>query len=419
MAITPRPFAPLVLAIALTAQAQPPAVDPEIAAAIARIPAIDNHAHPGEAPDQEFDALPVDNLEASSDPVRLRPGNPEAALAQRALYNPGERPHDAHSDDYPARMLDRMGIGVMLANRVALGAGLASPRFLWVSFGDALLFPLDNSNLRKQTPDRNLFFPLEERLLARYLKESGYAQPPATLDEYLGKVVTAVLERHKRGGAVALKFEAAYLRSLNFGNPSKADAAAVYARRAAGPPSNAEYKTLQDYLFRYLATECGRLGMAVHIHAFGGAGSYFGVRGMNPLLLEDLFNDPALRKTNFVLIHGGWPFTSQVTALLTKPNVYADFSSQTLVLYPRQVAATIREWLEYVPEKVLFASDAYPFSEELGWEESGWISARAGREALGIALTGMLRDGEITRPRALELAALVLRGNAARLYGLK
>jgi hypothetical protein len=31
----------------------------------------------------------------------------------------------------------------------------------------------------------------------------------------------------------------------------------------------------------------------------------------------------------------------------------------------------------------------------------------------------MLRDGEITRPRASELARMVLRENAARLYAIK
>ena len=41
-----------------------------------------------------------------------------------------------------------------------------------------------------------------------------------------------------------------------------------------------------------------------------------------------------------------------------------------------------------------------------------------GREALGIALTGMMRDGEVSRVRAQELARMVLRENARRLYGL-
>jgi hypothetical protein len=37
---------------------------------------------------------------------------------------------------------------------------------------------------------------------------------------------------------------------------------------------------------------------------------------------------------------------------------------------------------------------------------------------LALALTGMMRDGEITRARAREIARMVLRDNARRLYGL-
>jgi predicted TIM-barrel fold metal-dependent hydrolase len=78
----------------------------------------------------------------------------------------------------------------------------------------------------------------------------------------------------------------------------------------------------------------------------------------------------------------------------------------------------MREWLEAVPEKVMFGTDAYPFMPEMGWEEIGWMDAAKGRLALSIALTGMMRDGEISRARALALAKLVLRENARALYRL-
>jgi len=45
--------------------------------------------------------------------------------------------------------------------------------------------------------------------------------------------------------------------------------------------------------------------------------------------------------------------------------------------------------------------------------------ATTGRQALALALTGMVNDGQITRERALELARMVLIGNAQKLYGLK
>lgn len=216
---------------------------------------------------------------------------------------------------------------------------------------------------------------------------------------------------------MAEKFEAAYLRSLAFDKADRATAAKIYLTPSA--LDQAAYKPLQDFLFRYIAMECGRLGMAIHIHTNAGAGGYFDVSGGNPMNLEATLNDPDLRKTKFVMLHGGWPFTREITALLTKPNAYLDFSAQDLALPPAALAHTIREWLEYVPEKVLFATDAYPYIPEMGWEESGWIAARTGRQALAIALTGMMRDGEITRERALELARMVMRDNARALYGIQ
>ena len=415
-------------------------LSPDIASDIARIRAFDDHAHPvrvvgpGEQ-DREFDALPVDNMEPASDPVYLRPGAPGILDAWRALFGysasdlqpehaRGEpalkrRVVEREGDGYPAWVLDHMGVEVMLANRVQMGRGIQPPRFRWVPYADALLFPLDNAGLAAENSDRKAFFADEDMLLRRYLKDAGLTGPPATLDEYLARVVTPTLERQKQGGAVAEKFEAAYLRSLDFEPVDHATAAGVYARsHGKGAPPADQYKLLQDYVFWHIAQECGRLGMAVHIHTMAGAGSYFAVRGTNPLLLESILNDPALRKTRFVMLHGGWPFTREITALLEKPNVYLDYSAQSLLLPPATLAATLREWLEWVPEKVMFGTDAYPYSDEMGWEESGWIAAHRGREALALALSGMMRDGEITRGRALELARMVLRDNARKLYGL-
>lgn len=401
----------LLLSLAPLAAAQLE-IDPQIAAEIAKIKAIDNHAHPVSAApgDTGYDALPVEHMEAYTEPMRMRAGSPLAAEATRQLF---AVPHPK-DDSYPAWILDRLGIETMLANRVAMGPGIAPPRFLWVPYEDALLFPLDNSRLGAVNSDRKAFFEDEDRLLKRYLKECGLNAPPATLGEYLTKVVDATLERHKRGGAVAVKFEVAYLRSLDFDEVPMDVAAAVYKQRHAG----ADYKKLQDFLFRHVAAKAGELGMAVHLHVAWGPGGYFHIAGTNPLLLESVFNDPQLRKTNFVMLHGGWPFTSEVTPLLTKPNVYADFSEQTLLNEPRAVARVLREWLEFAPDKVLFGTDAYPYSDELGWEQAGWVAMETTRQALGLALTGMLHDGEITRERAIELARLVLHDNAAKLYGL-
>jgi hypothetical protein len=433
----------LLLLLLLTSplQAQE-AADPGLLSEIGSIRAVDNHAHvmavadrEGRA-DEEFDAIACGGLEfVSPPPVRLRLDNPIYTGAWRELYGykHGEQMDEAHvgelleakrrvmrerGEGYPAWVLDRLNIEVMFANRVAPGRGLAAPRFRWVAYGDPLMLPLDTEALRVNT-DRHFFFKQEEALLGRDLAALKLNSLPATLEQYLQRVVTPALERRKREGAVALKFVAAYMRALDFADVPRGEAATVYARWArGGAPPWAEYKKLQDFLFRYMAREAGRLGLAVHIHTGGGCGHFFNLSGANPLLLESVLNDPTLRKTNFVLVHGGYPFVKEAEFLLEKPNVYADFSAQTFLLTPKALSRVLRDWLEYEPEKILFATDASPATPEVSWEESAWMTNRTAREALAIALTGMLRDGDITRARASELARMVLRENAFKLYGL-
>ena len=219
-------------------------------------------------------------------------------------------------------------------------------------------------------------------------------------------------------GAVALKFELAYLRDLAISDPRKEDVERIYTIYVQNAePSADEYKIVQDYLFRYIAHEAGRLGLAIHIHTSIGAGSYFREANANPLALEPLFNDPTLRKTKFVMLHAAWPFTEEAGILILKPNVYVDYSAFYWLTYPNPAAKKLRFLLEMAPEKVLYGSDASPFSDSIGWEETAWMGARMGRQALGLAITGMIADGEISTERGKQLVRMVLRDNARKLYG--
>lgn len=430
-------FAALALAVAGQNRA-----DGDLLSDISKIKAIDNHAHPlkyvgpGDKPDDEYDALPLEAIPPFPLPLRLMPNNPEFIGAWRMLY------HYSHSDmseahvrellaakqrvlqergeSFPSWVLDQLNIETMFANRVAMGRGLSSPRFRWVSFVDALIFPLSNEAARRANSDYKGLYPAEGKLLKRYLADLRVRALPASLDAYLKAVVTPTLESQKRNGVMAIKYEAAYLRKLDFDDPDEARARATYARFVrGGEPEARDYKALQDFLFFYIAREAGRLGLAVHIHCFEGAGGAYSQSGSNPLLLEKAFNDETLRKTNFVVVHGAYPFTKEMGTLLSKPNVYADFSAQTFFLYPRELSSVLRNWLESYPDKVLFGTDAFSFGPEVDWGEVAWQSNTTARQALALALTGMMNDDEIDRARALELAHMVLHDNAAKLYGLK
>lgn len=412
-------------------------LDPDLLAYIGTIKSVDNHTHVNStAPDDaDSDALPLDAILPIALPEPAGPNNPYLIKAFKSLY--GYR-YDDLSDNhtkelreneekkrrelgegFPVWVLDQTNTEIMLANRISMGPGLPSSRFRWVSYADALLFPLSNQLAAQTTKDREKLFPLEEKLLRRYLTGLKIEKLPSTLEAYLKQVVTPVLESQRKESCIAVKFEAAYLRSLNFAPADPSRAASVYARYSTGgvPPLD-DYKVLQDYLFRYIAAECGRLGMAVHIHSFEGAGNYFDVAGADPLLLESVFNDPSLRKTNFVIIHGGGLNYKHARAMAQKPNVYLDFSLVSVLYTESMLAEILRDWLSQYPEKVLYGSDASPLSPEANWDTTAWIANETARKALAVALTGMLKDGEITPVRSRELARMALRTNASRLYQL-
>jgi len=411
--------------------------DSELSEFINKIKTVDNHAHANtiDPDDRGFDALPLDAIFPFELPARVRPGSHHWIAAAKAIYGfTGDELNEKAIKDladtaanamkqkaekFPEWALDKAGIEVMLANRISMGPGLSSPRFRWVSYVDALLFPLSTKAEASVNPDREKLFPLEDQLLKKYLGDLNISKLPATLDEYLKQVVTATLEAQKKCGCVAIKFEAAYLRSLDFEKIQRQSASEVYSKNInVAEPSHEKYKLLQDYIFQYVAKEAGRLGMAVHIHSFPAAGNYFVARGSDPLLLEPVFNDPDLRNTKFVLIHGGGTFSQHTSSMLWKPNVYADLSALTFLWSPDQLAVVLRDWLSQFPEKVIFGTDASSFGPGLGWEMSAWVATTTGRQAITIALSEMIRSNEISLSRAKEIATMVLRTNGGNLYNL-
>src|SRR5689334_5260383 len=278
----------ILIFISLPAIAQYPA-DPQLLSEINKIKAIDNHAHPlryvaeGDKPDDEYDALPLDSIDPFPLPLRLSPENREFIDAWKHFYRYNYNDMlQAHTDEllsakktvlqqqgqnFPNWVLDQLNIETMFANRVAMGKGLTAPRFRWVSFVDPLLFPLDNEVAKRSNRDYAGFYPGEEKLLKRYLADLGLNRLPATLNEYVTKVITPTLERQKAQGVIALKYEAAYLRLLDFEKADPAIARATYDRFSRGGVApTGDYKALQDYLFYYIAKEAGRLGLAIHIH---------------------------------------------------------------------------------------------------------------------------------------------------------
>ncbi|MBZ5559516.1 MAG: amidohydrolase [Acidobacteriia bacterium] len=395
---------------------------------ISRIKIFDHHAHPGWADDAEVDPAPVP---PSALPLRLREENPDWVAAARALFAfpfPDLKgPHGQWLADkktslrksrpgpqYFDALLDQLGIETSVANRITMSGDLDPTRFKWVFYIDPVLFPFDNAGLAARNPDQAAFMPNQTKLLRRFQQQSG---PAADLDAYLA-FVTRVLEDHRSRGAIAAKFEIAYFRSFVFDDPPRDAAAAIYGKyRTGGVPTPAEYKTFQDFVFRHVVSECGRLHLPVHIHSSAGAGDYFSVAGVNVLNLEPVLRDPRYESTTFVLIHGGYPFEQPAIFMTLRKNVWLDSSATgSFLLYPNEFKDVLRRWFTIAPEKVTYGSDAFPMDDRIGAEELYWFGVHNARTATAAALAEMIAAREITDSQAMAIARGYLHDNAASLY---
>jgi len=395
------------------------------------IAAFDHHAHPGFADDPDVDAMASPPGSAA---FRERDTNPELVAAAKALwgypYNDFSAEHAKWlvqkktevKKQYPGTayfnmLLDKLNFDRGVANRAIMPDYLDAKRFPWVFFVDSFLWPFDNAKERARNGDQQVYIPLQEKMFHRWMQQEKVSQLPAGFDGYL-KFISQVLEdNQKNKGGIAMKFEVAYFRPLHFSDPSREEAEAIYKKYArGGVPSEPEYRTFQDYIFRYLITEGGRLKLPVHIHSAVGIGDYFNISESNIMRLENILRDPRYAGTTFVMIHGGYPLEREAIWLAAMKNVYMDSSLMDVWMYPAAFKDTLRQWLETFPDKITFGTDCFPYNDVLGAEESYWLGTISTRQALAGALAEMVSSGEVTDAKAIEMAHAYLHDTAVSLY---
>ena len=398
---------------------------------IEKIPIFDHHAHPGLAEDPDVDAMAAP---PGSSALRERDTNPELVAAAKALF--GYPYNDLSADHakwlvrkradlqkqysgtaYFDMILDKLNIEQSVANRAMMADYLDPKRFVWVFFADSFMWPFDNSQMRARNGDQEVYIPLQEKMLHRWMQQESISTLPPDFAAYLSFISRTLEDNQKRGG-IAMKFEVAYFRSTKFSDPSREQAEAIYSKYAkgGGVPSAEDYKTFQDFIFRFLVQEGGRLHLPVHIHSAVGIGDYFSLSESGIMNLENILRDPRYSNTTFVMIHGGYPFEREAIWLAARKNVYMDSSYQELVMYPSEFKKSLKQWLETFPDKITFGTDCFPYNEVLGAEESYWLGVQSGRMALAAALAEMVSENEISESKALDMARAYLHDTAVSLY---
>src|SRR5207253_5999221 len=226
---------------------------------IEKIPIFDHHAHPGFPDDSDVDAMASP---PGSAPLRERDTNPELVAAAKALFNypytdlspehakwlvnKKAELKKAQGTAYFSNLLDKLNIEQGVANRAMMADYLDPKRFPWVFFADSFMWPFDNQRERARNRDEEVYIPLQEKMLHRWMRQENVDKWPPDFASYLA-FVSRVLEDNQKKGGIAMKFEVAYFRSTKFADPRREQAEDVYQRfRSGGIPSEQEYRTFQD-----------------------------------------------------------------------------------------------------------------------------------------------------------------------------
>ena len=400
-----------------------------IAAALDTVLAIDGHTHLLST--ARFDPTLDERM-----PLLNRSTHPGLAAAVRERFGVTIRRNDwkstvAELDRARAAMKARLGehgywmdhldytrTDVALVNAHSK-AGTDGKRLRWVPHASTLLYPLPAERLKERSPSHDRDVSRVQTELRGLLKETGREDVPPDLPSYL-RFVEEALRSWQAQGAVAVKFWDAYLRTLRIAEIPESRAAEIYARGRAMPLSRDDYLALQDFLWRHILLEAGRRKVPVHIHSSLGVPPFLRSLESDVRNLEDVLADPRFFGTSIVLIHGGAPFYEHAAYLAMKPNVWIDVSSMSFVYPVPDVAAAIRKFLVFAPSKVLFGTDVSNYPGVPGGPEiQHLVLSRSTREAIYLALAGLVEDGVIDEATAIGMGRGILRGNAERLYGWK
>ncbi len=217
-------------------------------------------------------------------------------------------------------------------------------------------------------------------------------------------------------GIVALKSIIAYRTGLAVSATRRDTAYAVFGALKAEATASGRVriaaKPLLDYFLLIALGWAADERFPVQLHTgFGDPDVVLSTA--NPILLREVLQDGRYREVPLVFLHGSWPYVRDLSYLASVyPNVYLDLGL-AIPFVAADLDGVVRQALALAPAaKVLYSSDGFAIPEH------AWFAAVHGRRALGRVLASLIDVGALGEEDAREMAELILRGNARRLYAL-
>ena len=243
----------------------------------------------------------------------------------------------------------------------------------------------------------------------------GWADRPITsLDEFL-EAVFVVLQRFQALGAIGLKDQSAYVRSLHYELTPRADAERIFNRLLSDPRTVLgwpEAKPLDDFLFHQYMRFARELHLPVQLHTGHMAGIRNRVDKANAGLLANVLE--LHDRVRFDLFHANWPYDADLLFLAKNyPNVAIDMCWAPII-DPHYCVDLLRRSVGAIPHAKVHGFGG----DHVDAPEFSVAHLKIARACIASALTDVVEDGWLEEGEALDVAGDWLFNNPNEFFGL-
>ena len=235
-----------------------------------------------------------------------------------------------------------------------------------------------------------------------------------SLDEFL-EAVFIVLRKGKERGAVGLKDQSAYSRSLSYDVVTRCDAERLFNRLLADPRNVLgwpEAKPLDDFLFHQYMRFARELDLPVQLHTGHMAGIWNRVDKANAGLLTQVLE--LHQGVRFDLFHGNWPEMGPLLFLgKNYPNVALDLC-WLQIIDPLYAEELLRRAVVTIPHTKIHGFGG----DYVDAPEYSAAHLAIAREVIASALADLVERGWLDEAQAVSIAADWLFNNPNRFFRL-
>lgn len=226
-----------------------------------------------------------------------------------------------------------------------------------------------------------------------------YGKEFTNIDEFID-FTHETIKFHVQHGCYCLKNAIAYDRTLEFRTVTKEDANKVFEKKNY---SKEDVANFQDYLFNEVCRIAAELDVPIQCHT--GMGQIGNTRAIN--MLNVIKQN---KNTKFSLMHGSFPWTSDILAYMDMyPNVYSD------VVWLPALSPTTGEYVLHqlievgTSDKVFWGCDSWNSEESYG-------AKMTMADVLAKVLETKILNGYFSVSHAHELISKIMRDNAKELF---